>query len=263
MEICSILLPTFSTRPPCPRLYEQRGKDGNGLNYTKSKPSASSCKGGGMCEDCKRICSDNPVPRTIREFNRCQKCTPCDACRLSIHKATMHVRIGCYCIVKTITHVNGKVKSKSVKMVESSGGITCYSTVDSLIQVIICDYLDKHGMLFESKVTPPENYYRHAKYVRRDTPVPRTSTRIPGHKKEIGMCPKNACADRNGMCDCLCHICLGYSKECGCCKKCGNKKGECACNEEQEEEQEEEQDEEQEEQEEEQEEQEEQEEEQE
>jgi hypothetical protein len=142
--------------------------------------------------------------------------------------------------VKTITQVNSRVKLIFVEMVESSVGITRYSTVDPLIQVIICDYLDKHGMLFDSKVTPPKDYSRHAKYVRRDTPVPRTSTRIPGHKLQIGTCPKKACANRNGTCDCLCHICLGYSKECGCCKKCGKKEGECACNEEKQEEEEEE-----------------------
>lgn len=120
--------------------------------------------------------------------------------------------------------------NKCVTMLREPGSMmTHYKKADSKTQALICDELDTIGVLFTSGVLPPPDYSRQAKCAKRDTPVPRTSDRLPGHKKERGTCPVKECQDRSGMCDCMCHTCFGVAKECRCCKTCCNIEGECAC----------------------------------
>ena len=101
-----------------------------------------------------------------------------------------------------------------------------YDEQHLLTKAVICDLLDQHGLLFTTTgVKPPPGYLRHAKWVHRDAVKPSQNDR----KKESFTCPLEMCRDRTNSCHCRCRTCEGYSKECGCCKTCCKKEGECVC----------------------------------
>ena len=110
-----------------------------------------------------------------------------------------------------------------------------YDAVPPLTRALVCDHLDKIGklvlLLRANGFKTPDGYQRFAKYVVRDTKVPRTraSGRAVGRKQEYIKCPIRNCDDRTGTCDCKCFICIGIKKECGCCQTCNNIKGGCIC----------------------------------
>ena len=133
-----------------------------------------------------------------------------------------------YCHVTVNKGIYGTYKSVTMCKTPFSNN-THYANADPLTRAVICDHLDEFGLLFQSGVEQPQGYQRKLKCVKRDTPVPRTSDRLPGHKQEQGTCPVKECQDRTGMCECMCHTCFGFAKECGCCKTCFNKEGECVC----------------------------------
>jgi hypothetical protein len=207
--------------------------------------SAYLCKGGHKCSSCKELehagnYYNNP------SWRECVDCMKCIDCTLNIHKHSLlqptntlptnppphptRGKITQYCTCRLINLDDGTTAWVVYMKLNSYTGKTNYSTADDLTKAVICDHLDRFGLLKKSNVLPPPNYSRRMKYVRRDAPpVPRTSKRPAGHKQEYITCPIKMCDDRTGRCRCLCHICHGYSKECKCCKVCCNKEDECMC----------------------------------
>ena len=158
---------------------------------------------------------------------------PCQECRVKVTKLNLPhplFRPPNMGKMRDYVEVDQNDSEKSITMLREPGSTTThYERSAPETKAVICDDLDSKGVLFISGVIPPPGYSRQAKCVKRDTPVQRTSDRPPRHKQERGTCPKNECSVRTGMCECLCHTCKGYSKECGCCKTCCNKEGECVC----------------------------------
>lgn len=212
----------------------------NACSKRKDTP-AHQCKGGYMCDKCSIInqeyikkCTN---PYSNESFQTCKDCRPCTECALNIEKSNgLSQNISEICCVKLIPKIKDKQTVISCTMLKNEKGELLYNLADDITKAIICDHLDKFGQLFNDgrfRVIPPSDYKRRAKYVRRDAPVQRTSQHPAGRKQECITCPIRRCEDRTGMCKCMCQTCFGVAKDCKCCKvcckKCGNKEGECIC----------------------------------
>lgn len=190
------------------------------------------CKRGHKCDTCANLekqggCYNN------QEWRHCTVCKKCEECRLNLHKeslshptdSTERGKITQYCTL-CLNNEGNTVEMK----VNSTTGKSHYSSADDLTKAVICDYLDKYGVLVESGVPLPPGYQRRMKYVRRDAlPVQRTSKRPAGHKQETISCPVRMCEDRTGNCKCQCRICRGFSDSCTCCKTCQSREEKCTC----------------------------------
>lgn len=205
--------------------------------------NARFCKGGGKCPECTSIdarCRERREnPWRITSYKCCNTCIRCTECVLNLHKSNglLHSETP-NGSVKLTEYVKIQLTAKSpqkhqivtnFELLKNVENITLYSRANDLTKAVICDHLDKYGLLDKSKVVQPPNYSRRKKYVRRDNTVKRTSNRPPGHKQEYITCPLRLCDDRTGRCTCQCDICKGHVKECTCCKSCNNRKEECTC----------------------------------
>lgn len=202
--------------------------------------SATLCKDGFKCATCTDLEKKwgyyaNP------EWSECTECRRCMECTLNLHKkhlphptdSSKPGKPTKYYYITRVVNRDGSITKTVVLKKDPVTGKVYYYRAYVLTRSVICDILDKCGLLTTSTVMPPPGYLRRPKYIRRDTPpVPRTSKRPAGHKQETITCPINRCQDRTGMCNCLCYTCMGYSKECECCKRCKCKEGECVCKEE-------------------------------
>jgi hypothetical protein len=219
--------------------------------------NACFCKGGGKCPLCTSIDAQclkgGQCPWHITSYKCCNTCSRCTECVLNLHKSNglphsktpiKSDKLTRYVTIRLTTKSSRKRQTViNFELLKNSQGITLYNLANDLTKAVICDHLDKYGLLDKSKVNPPPNYSRRMKYVRRDAPpVLRTSNRPAGHKQEYITCPIKMCEDRTRMCRCQCLICFGVAKDCKCCKVCcniedkctcckvcGNKEGECTC----------------------------------
>jgi hypothetical protein len=211
-----------------------------------SKIPATCCKYGHRCDSCAQIEKDPPYVLN-KHWRECAECKRCTECALNLHKESIphptdqhkKGKLTHYCTIRSSIEYNGKVDRSVSMTIDPYKGTSYYLCASEMTKAVICDHLDKYGLLNKSEVPLPSGYIRRMKYVKRDAPpIPRTSNRPAGHKQEHITCFLKMCEDRRGNCECLCRICMRYSKECGCCKKCGKKKRYCDCNEEKQEEEE-------------------------
>jgi hypothetical protein len=222
-------------------LYQQMIREnlGGRPRCTRGGMNARFCKGGGKCDACREIegrCSQgSPWWNTDYKCCKNEGCRRCIACEINLH---MHKILtpsgktgGCitdYCKVSISNTLSGTIKKVYMHR-DPDSRATYYDNALPLTKAVICDYLDRYGLLFESQVTQPSGYVRMLRYKARDTPVQRVGKHSPGHKQEVITCPIKMCDDRTGRCNCQCDICKGYIKECKCCKVCCNKEDECTC----------------------------------
>lgn len=191
-------------------------------------------QGGHKCVACAGIEKQDGYYHS-EEWRHCTDCKQCEECRLNLHKESLphpskphqKGKLTRYCTIR----YNEETGKNTVWMkINSLTGMSFYLDADDKTKAVICDHLDKYGVLIKSGVPLPPNYWRRMKYLRRDAPpVLRTSKRPAGHKQETITCPIMKCQDRTCSCQCQCPICKGDRDYCKCCITCQSMEEKCTC----------------------------------